>query len=120
MQPADVQRLIQIILEELATGSQTSTPARCACHSLLYECCPERLKGVIEAGATRLGLHAEGGTAAGVAAMIDHTLLRPDATRKDIEALCREAAQFTFASVCINPTWVAECTRLLKGSGVKV
>jgi deoxyribose-phosphate aldolase len=128
MQPADVQRLIQIILEELAAGSQDAsyagasegTPARCSCHSLLYECCPERLRGVIEAGATRLGIHAEGGTAAGVAAMIDHTLLRPDATRKDIEALCREAAQFAFASVCINPTWVAECSRLLKGSGVRV
>ena len=120
MEPADVQRLIQIILEELAAAAQTPAPARCACHSLLYECCPDRLRGVIEAGATRLGLHAEGGAAAGVAAMIDHTLLKPDASRQDIEALCREAAQFTFASVCVNPTWVAECTRLLHGSGVKV
>ena len=39
--------------------------------------------------------------------MIDHTLLKPDATRKDIEELCREAAQFKFATVCVNPTWVA-------------
>jgi len=128
MQPADVHRLIHIILEELATASPAAAfanasadqPVRCACHSLLYECCPDRLRGVIEAGASRLGIHAEGGAAADVAAMIDHTLLKPDATRRDIEALCREAAQFRFASVCVNPTWVAECARLLPGSGVKV
>ncbi|MGH9241172.1 MAG: deoxyribose-phosphate aldolase [Vicinamibacterales bacterium] len=52
--------------------------------------------------------------------MIDHTLLKPDATRKDIEALCREAAEYSFASVCVNPTWVAECARLLRDSAVKV
>ncbi len=52
--------------------------------------------------------------------MIDHTLLKPDATRKDIEALCREAAEYKFASVCVNPTWVATCAALLQGSGVKV
>jgi deoxyribose-phosphate aldolase len=120
MQPADVQRLIQIILEELSAASPGSAPARCACHAVLVECCPERLRGIIEAGATRLGLHAEGGAAANVAAMIDHTLLKPDASRRDIETLCREARQFTFASVCVNPTWVAECARLLAGSGVKV
>jgi deoxyribose-phosphate aldolase len=120
MQPADVQRLIQIIVEELAAASQGPAPSRCACHAQLYECCPDRLRGVIEAGATRLGLHAEGGAAADVALMIDHTLLKPDATRKEIETLCREAAQFRFASVCVNPTWVAECSRLLQGSGVKV
>src|SRR4029450_13823502 len=37
-----------------------------------------------------------------------------------IEALCREAAEYGFASVCVNPTWVAECTRLLRNSSVKV
>jgi deoxyribose-phosphate aldolase len=120
MQPADVQRLIQIILDELGAASSASLPARCACHAALFECCPDRLRGVIDAGATRLGLHAEGGAAAGVAAMIDHTLLKPDASRTEIEALCREAAQFAFASVCVNPTWVAECARRLAGSGVKV
>jgi deoxyribose-phosphate aldolase len=52
--------------------------------------------------------------------MIDHTLLKPDATRQNIEDLCREAAQFKFATVCVNPTWVATCTRLLQGSGVLV
>jgi deoxyribose-phosphate aldolase len=119
MQPLDLQRLIQIIVEELAANQASIAPTRCSCHSLLYECCPDRLRGVIDAGATRLGLHATGGAPGGVAAMIDHTLLKPDATRKDIEALCREAAEYTFASVCVNPTWVALCASLLQGSGVK-
>ena len=120
MQPLDLQRLIQIIVEELAASESAPAPARCACHSLLYECCPDRLRGVLDAGATRLGLHATGGAPGGVASMIDHTLLKPDATRKDIEALCREAAEYKFASVCVNPTWVATCAALLQGSGVKV
>ena len=46
-------------------------------------------------------------------AFIDHTLLKPDATRADIEKLCREAAEFRFATVCVNPTWVALAARLL-------
>jgi deoxyribose-phosphate aldolase len=121
MQPHDVQRLIQIIVEELAAAARPDAPpARCACHSLLYECCPDRLRGVIAAGATRIGVHARGGAAGSVAAMIDHTLLKPDAARPDIEALCREAAEYHFASVCVNPTWVALCARLLHGSGVRV
>ena len=52
--------------------------------------------------------------------LIDHTLLRPDATKADIERLCREARQFKFYSVCVNPTWVSLARRLLAGSGVKV
>ena len=120
MQSADLQRLIQIIVEELSAAGGVPAPTRCACHSLLYECCPERLRDVIAAGAERLGVHAAGGAAAGVARMIDHTLLKPDASRDDIETLCREAAEYAFASVCVNPTWVATCARFLHGSGVKV
>jgi deoxyribose-phosphate aldolase len=86
----------------------------------MYECCPDRLRGVIEAGATRLGLYASGGSAGGVASMIDHTLLKADASRGEIEALCREAAEYGFASVCVNPTWVGVCARLLRGTPVKV
>jgi deoxyribose-phosphate aldolase len=56
----------------------------------------------------------------GLASLIDHTLLKPDATREEVEQLCREAAQFCFASVCVNPNWVPLCRELLRGSGVKV
>ena len=55
-----------------------------------------------------------------VAKLIDHTLLRPEAARPDIEALCREALDFKFAAVCINPVWVRMVARLLDGSGVGV
>ena len=124
MQGSDVQRLIQIIVEEFASLQAQARPAvggpeRCACHSVMYECCPDRLRAVIEAGAARLGLHAAGGVTGGVAGMIDHTLLKPDASRKDIETLCREAAEYRFASVCVNPTWVSTCARLLQGTGVR-
>lgn len=56
----------------------------------------------------------------GLASLIDHTLLKPDATREEVEQLCREAAQFCFASVCVNPNWVSLCREMLRGSGVKV
>ncbi len=118
----ELQRLIDIIVQEVAATQLPSAMSltRCACHSVLDDCCPDRLRGVLDAGATRVGLHAAGGAPAGVAGLIDHTLLKPDATRAQIEELCREAAQFTFATVCVNPTWVATCARLLAGSGVGV
>jgi deoxyribose-phosphate aldolase len=115
----ELQRLIDVIVSELA-GTASRPGANCACHGVLGDCCPDRLRGVIDAGATRVGVHASGGAPSGVAAMIDHTLLKPDATRQNIEELCREAAQFHFATVCVNPTWVALCARLLAASGVGV
>jgi deoxyribose-phosphate aldolase len=119
MQRDELQRLIAIIIDELrAAGTQPG--ARCGCHSVLQECCPDRLRGVIDAGATRVGVHAMGGAPLGIAGMIDHTLLKPDATRRDIEELCREAAQFEFATVCVNPAWVALAARRLAGTKVGV
>ena len=124
MNPQDLQRLVEIIAEELvaagASGTAAGFEARCACHAVISDCCPSRLRGVLDAGATRLGVHASGGAPRGVAAMIDHTLLKPDATLADIEKLCREAAEFHFATVCVNPAWVALAARQLRGSGVGV
>ncbi|HEY8459294.1 MAG TPA: deoxyribose-phosphate aldolase [Blastocatellia bacterium] len=57
---------------------------------------------------------------ADVARYIDHTLLKPEATREEIEKLCREARDFNFASVCVNPTWIKDCAYSLRGSPVKV
>ena len=125
MQPTDLQRLIQIIVEELTAAGVGRMPGpapggRCGCHGVINECCPDRLRGILDAGATRLGFHATGGDAGGVATMIDHTLLKPDATSKEIETLCREAAEYSFASVCVNATWVATCAKLLHGTPVRV
>lgn len=55
-----------------------------------------------------------------LAQYIDHTLLKPEATRQQIEQLCAEAAQYHFASVCVNPYYVEEATRLLADSDVQV
>lgn len=55
-----------------------------------------------------------------IAAMIDHTLLKSFATPAQIEQLCKEAAEYHFASVCVNPAYVALAASLLKGTGVKV
>src|SRR5438128_906712 len=115
----EIQRLIDMVVAELAVAT-VRPQVRCACHSVLDDCCPDRLRGVIDAGATRVGVHATGGAPAAVASMIDHTLLKPDATKQQIEELCREAAQFKFATVCVNPTWVSAAARLLGGSGVGV
>jgi deoxyribose-phosphate aldolase len=56
----------------------------------------------------------------GVAKLIDHTLLRPDATRDEILRLCREAKQYLFAAVCVNPYWVSLAASELAGTPVKV
>jgi deoxyribose-phosphate aldolase len=115
----ELKHLIDLIVAEVTAS--TGRPRRlCSCHAVVDDCCPDRLRGVLDAGATRVGLHATGGAPAEVAAMIDHTLLKADATRQNIADLCREAAQFRFATVCVNPTWVATCARLLQGTGVGV
>jgi deoxyribose-phosphate aldolase len=116
---SDIKRVIEIILQELAAAGAVA-PSRCACHGFAFDCCPQQVGGVLAAGATRLGLHASGGGAGEVAGLIDHTLLKADATAAEIEKLCREAAEFHFATVCVNPTWVAFCAKLLRGTGVGV
>lgn len=55
-----------------------------------------------------------------LAKMIDHTILKPEATKKEIEKLCSEALEYNFASVCVNPTRVKEAYEILKDSDVKV
>jgi deoxyribose-phosphate aldolase len=81
----------------------------------------ERVQPVVNAGADRIA------TTLGIAPtdgrlghMIDHTLLKPDATQDQIAQLCHEARKYGFASVCINPTNVKLCAQLLKGSPVPV
>jgi deoxyribose-phosphate aldolase len=74
----------------------------------------------LRSGAARSSLHRSGIRTGEVATLIDHTLLRPEATRRDIESLCREAVEHGFATVCVNPTWVAACAGLVEGSTVAV
>ena len=55
-----------------------------------------------------------------IASMIDHTLLKPEATPAQVEKLCADAAEYHFASVCVNPVYIPLAARLLDGTGVKV
>ena len=52
--------------------------------------------------------------------LIDHTLLKANASKTDITKLCDEAMQYDFASVCVNPVWVSYCAEYLKESDVRV
>jgi len=74
----------------------------------------------LPAGARLPGAPAAPASDSEIAGLIDHTLLKPDATPEQIARLCDEAAQFRFASVCVNPTFVPQCVRLLRGTPVAV
>jgi deoxyribose-phosphate aldolase len=100
------------------------------CEALTGECnacghCPSKLEDkvlqIIQGGACRIG-----GTLGmpsvrpDLASLIDHTLLKPEATKEDVIKLCQEAVQHKFASVCINPSWVSLVKEQVEGSSVKV
>ena len=55
-----------------------------------------------------------------VSKMIDHTILKPNASKEDVKKICEEAIEHNFCSVCVNPVWVKYVSSLLKGSDVKV
>jgi deoxyribose-phosphate aldolase len=82
------------------------------------------VRSIVRQGAVRItsgaGIEKAGGVDPELARMIDHTMLKAEATPKEIENLCGEALKFGFASVCINASYVPLCARLLKGSPVKV
>lgn len=84
---------------------------------------PTAVKNIMEVGAERIAAGLGVGESIkdeGLARMIDHTLLKPDATSKEIIELCTEAKKYHFASVCVNPGFVKLCSDLLKGTNVKV
>ncbi len=83
--------------------------------------CAADVERIVDAGASRIGIVlGETATAHDWASLIDHTLLKPEASESDIKKLCNEAIQFGFASVCVNPTWVKSAAKFLKGSSVPV
>ncbi|MGD9563376.1 MAG: deoxyribose-phosphate aldolase [Pyrinomonadaceae bacterium] len=83
--------------------------------------CSADVQRVVDAGAERIGIVlGETATAHDWASLIDHTLLKPEASETDIRKLCDEAVHFGFASVCVNPGWVKKAAEFLKGSGVPV
>ena len=126
MNQRDFEALVdQITSEVLARANgQTTTAMRCAaCHdNQCAAACPDEVRRLVDAGAERisLGLAPKEQVAQDIARLIDHTLLRANATEGEIRQLCEEARQYHFASVCINPHWVPLCAELLRGTDVKV
>jgi deoxyribose-phosphate aldolase len=128
MNRATIDRIIDEILAEKLRGDVRPH----------HECCKDGIcadnlcvvhntagvRNILGNGAARVsagvGVDAAGGVEPDLAALIDHTLLKPDATAREIEQLCAEALKYSFASVCINPGYVTLCARLCRGSDVKV
>jgi len=140
MTPAELDTLVAQIGEEIlarldATGATGAAPSGArkgeglnlpdqVCPGCVQRCpqtCARNTKEIIAAGADRISA-SERLTKIdpAIAALIDHTLLKPEATRTDVVKLCREARQYNFASVCINPYWVPLVRTELQGSPVKV
>lgn len=91
--------------------------------STRYDICDtgDKVREVVANGADRVSFHGEAAEVPlDMARYIDHTLLKPEATSAEIDQLCREAEQYGFASVCINPTWVKRAAEMLRGTTVPV
>ena len=123
-QNGDFEQLVEQITDVIyarLNGEAGDQAKMCGCTSECFHRCPERMHRVVDAGAARIGLVlGQTGSAGDWASLIDHTLLKPDASQTEIKHLCEEAAQYHFASVCVNPTWVRACACHLQGSGVPV
>jgi deoxyribose-phosphate aldolase len=129
--PKVVEQLVEIITHEVLAAmlerqekDKVPEGGQCKFNCAESQCvhtCFDRTGNVVSAGAERLsstvGVIPQDMSLAG---MIDHTLLKPDATQEQIAQLCFEARKHGFASVCVNPTWVELCAQLLHGSSVKV
>src|ERR671912_146280 len=115
-----IEQITDVIVARL-NGDGHDQAGMCGCTSECFNRCPERMHRVIDAGAARIGLVlGETASAKDWASLIDHTLLKPEATDEDIKRLCEEAARYRFASVCVNPTWVKVAACSLRGSGIPV
>jgi deoxyribose-phosphate aldolase len=106
-----VEQITDLVLSKLDGGSNDYCPSFCRAD----------VERIVDAGASRIGIVlGETATAHDWASLIDHTLLKPEASESDIKKLCNEAVQFGFASVCVNPTWVKRAAEFLSGSSVPV
>jgi deoxyribose-phosphate aldolase len=128
----EFEQIVRVVTEEVMRylGAPGSAVTRGAggddeicpdCDLNCAEKCARKTRAVVEAGADRIScgpsvVELE----AGFAGLIDHTLLKPEASRDDIRKLCREAVRFGFASVCINPWNVPLAAELVRGTKVKV
>ena len=90
------------------------------CVQRCVQTCAKNTKQIIAAGADRVSASEKlTKIDPAIAALIDHTILKPEATRADVLKVCSEARQYNFASVCVNPYWVPLVRAELTGSPVK-
>lgn len=121
MDNAQLQQLVAEIGEEILARLGRAQSCCSTCAQTCTESCATKTQEIIRAGADRVSSCQRVARAEpGIARLIDHTLLKPEATREQVVALCGEARRFGFASVCINPYWVPTATEELAGSAVKV
>jgi deoxyribose-phosphate aldolase len=127
-----LEHVIQAVTEEILGYLRGTPPAALVglelddvicpgCTQACVEKCALKARRVIDAGADRISAAAGVTQVAGdIAHLIDHTLLKPEASRADVTRLCKEALRFGFASVCVNPWYVPLAAELLRNSSVKV
>ncbi len=118
-------RRVQMI-RDLESG-RANTPIMSAIREMKMELSPqdvariaERVQQIVGGGGAAAGAAADAPTASQLARMIDHTLLKPEATQDEIRKLCEEALEHNFFSCCVNSTWVRYVAQILRGSSVKV
>jgi deoxyribose-phosphate aldolase len=91
------------------------------CTGRCAQTCHKKTKEILAAGADRVSATEKlTRIDPAIASLIDHTLLKPEASLAEIEKVCQEARKYNFASVCINPYWVPKAAALLAGCPVKV
>jgi deoxyribose-phosphate aldolase len=121
--PHRSEALRQIPRAELHQHACTDSPSHEACNDcgMCATRRPESVRAIAAQGACRVGAGVDVGTVdVAMAGMIDHTLLKADATAADVKKLCDEARKYCFASVCVNSTNVGKAAAYLEGSGVMV
>jgi deoxyribose-phosphate aldolase len=113
-----ITRQVLILVQEGGEPGENGSVAapKMSAHTFVTQ-----VKPVVDAGADRLastlGVAPTDGQ---LSHMIDHTLLKPEATQDQIAQLCYEARKYNFASVCVNPTNVKLCANLLQGTDIDV
>ena len=115
------EALVDRLSAQLASdfAGQNIDELACWCRTECLTKCPDRVALIARAGADRIALDvAAPPTSDGIAPLIDHTVLRPQATEADIVRICREAIDYGFASVCVNPYYVPLVADMLRGSKV--
>ena len=138
MTAAEQNRIVETLTEQIwgrlaGSGAGAGGTSRCGggqANSAAHACTcggsgspnysPCDIPTMVEHGACRVSVTQPASIDPATSSLIDHTLLKADATREEVAKICDEAIQFSFASVCVNPCWVPLVSAELTGSASKV